>query len=59
MWLPLRTCLRTEGLTRICTDETDLRTGKSKNNDEIQGSFSPFRMTTKNKAQQKALNDSF
>jgi hypothetical protein len=34
-----------------------VRTGKSKNNDKIQGSFTPFRMTTKNKAQQKALND--
>jgi hypothetical protein len=42
----LRTCLKTESLTRICTDETDLRTGKSRNNDVIQGSFTPFRMTT-------------
>jgi hypothetical protein len=30
---------------RRITDETDLRTGKS--SDEIQGSFTPFRMTTK------------
>jgi hypothetical protein len=45
----LETCLRTEGLTRIRTDETDLRTDKSKNNDEIQGSFTAFRMTTKDK----------
>jgi hypothetical protein len=28
-------------------DETDLTTGKGKNNDEIQGSFTSFRMTTK------------
>jgi hypothetical protein len=61
----LRTCLKTEGLTRIYTDETDLRTGKSKNNAEIQASFTGpaagprFRMTTKNKEQQKTLNDSF
>jgi hypothetical protein len=48
----LETCLRTEGLTRIRTDETDLRTDKSKNNDEIQGSFTAFRMTTKDKEQQ-------
>jgi hypothetical protein len=33
------------------------RTGKSKNNDKIQGSFTPFRMTTKNKELQKALSD--
>jgi aspartate/methionine/tyrosine aminotransferase len=48
----LRTCLETEGLTRICTDETDLRTDKSRDNDEIQGSFTPFRMT-KDKLQQE------
>ena len=40
-----RSCTKTEGSTRISTDETDLRTGKSKNNDEIQGSFTAFRMT--------------
>jgi hypothetical protein len=40
------------------------RTGKSSNNDEIQGSFTPFRMTAEtlgmtaeNKEQQKALSD--
>src|SRR5882757_6727972 len=55
----LRICLKTEGLTRIYTDETDLRTGKSKNKDKIQGSFMgpaagpPFRMTTKNEEQRK------
>jgi hypothetical protein len=40
-----------EGLTPIDTDDTDLRTGNGKgkyrNNDEIQGSFAPLRMTTK------------
>jgi hypothetical protein len=41
----VRTGAKTQGLTRICTDETDLRTGKS--NDEIQGAFTPFRMTTR------------
>jgi hypothetical protein len=37
-------------LTRICTDETNLGKGKPKSNDEIQGSFTPFRMTTQNKS---------
>jgi len=36
--------LKTDGLPRIGTDETDLRTGKGK--DEIQGSFAALRMTT-------------
>jgi hypothetical protein len=36
-----------------------VRTGKSKNKDEIRGSFTPFRMTTKNKEQQKTLKDRF
>jgi aspartate/methionine/tyrosine aminotransferase len=49
----LRTCLETEGLGRIFTDETDLRTDKSKDNDEIQESFTPFKMTTKDKQQQE------
>jgi hypothetical protein len=38
-----RRMARTEGLTRIGTDETDLRTGNSK--DEMQGAFATFRMT--------------
>ena len=41
----LRSCLKTEGSPRICTGETDSRTDKSKSNDEIQGSFTTFRMT--------------
>ena len=44
----LRSCLKTKGLTRICTDETDLKTDRSKNNNEIQGSFTPFGMTDVN-----------
>ena len=39
-------CPKTEGRPRIFTDETDLRTGKSDSKDEIQGSFTAFRMTT-------------
>jgi hypothetical protein len=35
----VRACPGTEGLTRIGTDETDLRTGKTRSNDEIQGGF--------------------
>jgi len=41
----LRSCLETEGAPRICTGETDLKTGKSKSNDEIQGSFAALRRT--------------
>jgi hypothetical protein len=51
--------LRTEGLTRIYTDETDLRTGKSKSNGEIQGSFTSFRMTNVKQTALKTLNGSF
>jgi hypothetical protein len=35
------------------------RTGKSKNNDEIQGSFTPFRMTTRTKNSKRALGHEF
>jgi len=45
MFPVLRSCLKTEGSPRICVGETDLRTDKSKSNDEIQGSFTPLRMT--------------
>jgi hypothetical protein len=40
----IRSCPE-EGLPRIGTDKTDLRTGKS--NDEVQGAFAALRMTAK------------
>jgi hypothetical protein len=41
----LRCCPRTEGIRRIFADEMNLRTGKSKDKNEIQGSFAALRMT--------------
>jgi hypothetical protein len=41
----LRICIKTEGLTRIHTDETIKNGQKAKSNSEIQGSFTSFRMT--------------
>jgi len=41
-----RGCPATGRPTADFTDETDLRTGKDKDKDEIQGSFTAFRMTT-------------
>jgi hypothetical protein len=35
----LRICRITKGLTRIYTDDTDLRTGNSENEDELGGLF--------------------
>jgi hypothetical protein len=56
----LSSCVqKTESLTRIYTDETDLRTGKSKNDDEIQGSFTSFRMTDVKETTPKTVNGSF